>query len=218
MWILIKKSPATGGTAALVLLVLCLYPFVQFFKYINYCQHKDQVIIRETVCTGIAWSDDNPYYDGVDYLNFHLDVSFGKKEVVSLDTHTLVFKGDEFIGYINMHFVGNAERTEGNTVKQYFEPNTDQKLSFSLQHTTNTSWDNNDIFREIYFGNLEDYRFETNVVCVTFEDGVTVGHAFADFYYDEKGVIHYKDEHRDEPRYYHYDSKGRKHYDPASAA
>ena len=62
---------------------------------------------------------------------------------------------------------------------------------------------------------LEDFEFVTNVICVYFADGTTVGHYLFlhdDFYYDENGIIHYKDQSCDEERYYHYDDKGIKHY------
>ena len=208
------KGPSRLG-AAIILLLLCILPYIQIVKYFDFCLHKEQVVVTQTICEGFTWNDDNSYYNGVDYLNFSIEVSFKKREVVSFNAHTLVFKGDEYIGYIDSDFQGTSQRMEENGMYAYFEPNTTQKLYFHISHPTNTSWQNDELFQELYYGDLEDFVFKTNIICVYFTDGTVVGHYLSlpsDFYYDENGIIHYKDQNSDKNRYYYYDDKGRKHY------
>ena len=218
MWILIKIVPkgyGAGGAAALLVLAVILSPFYHFFSYINFCQHKEQVVIEQTVCEGLTWSNDNSYYQGADYLNFSIDVSFKKEEVANFTAHTLVFKNDKYIGCIKSEFSGTSEKMDGNTPVAYFETNTTQKLHFHIYHPTGTSWEFDELFEELYYGNLEDFEFVTNIICTNFTDGITVGHFLLlpnDFYYDENGTIHYKDQNSDQLRYYYYDSNGKKHY------
>ena len=213
-----KVTYPTGPSrlgAAFILLLLCIHPYIQIIKYFDFCLHKEQVVITQTICEGFTWNDNNSYYNGIDYLNFSIEVSFKRKEVVSFDAHTLVFKGNTYIGYIDSDFLGTSQRIEDNSTRAYFEPNTTQKLYFHISHPTNTSWQNDKLFKELYYGNLEDFVFITNIICVYFTDGTMVGHYLflpSDFYYDENGTIHYKDQNSDENRYYYYDDKGHKHY------
>ena len=216
MWIFVNLPKPVKSGGALILLLLCINPYIQFFKYMKFCQHKDQVIIEQTSCEGFTHNDNDGYYYGTDYLNFSIDVSFKDEEVVSFNAHTLVFKGDKYIGYIASDFWGTSERmTEHGNTRVYFESNTTQKLYFHISHPTNTSWQNDALFKELYEGNLEEYTFVTNIICVDFADGTMVGHYLSlpgDFYYDNNGIIHYKDQNSDEKKYYYYDSDGNKHY------
>jgi hypothetical protein len=217
MWVYIKELAPKGGRlgSILILILLCIYPYVQVFNYIGFCQHKEQVIIEQTVCEGFTWNDENSYYDGVDYLNFSIDVSFKTKEVAVFNVHTLVFKGDKYIGYINSDFLGTSQRTEDGNSQAYFETNTKQTLYFHISHPRNTSWQNDALFKELYEGNLEEFTFVSNIICVNFTDGTTVGHSLvlqSDFYYDENGRIYYKDGNSDNRTYYYYDDNGKKHY------
>ena len=210
--IIIQKGTKGGGW--LILILLLLNPFIQICKYMDFCQHKEQVVIEQTVCNGFTWDDDNSYYNGVDYLNFSIDVSFKKKEVVSFTVHTLVYKGDKFIGYINSDFLGTSEREKDGVSRVYFETKTKQTLYFNISHPTNTSWQNDALFKELYYGNLEDYTFISNIICVDFTDGTMVGHYLflpSDFYYDENGRIYYKDQNGDNKTYYYYDDNGKRH-------
>jgi hypothetical protein len=84
-----------------------------------------------------------------------------------------------------------------------------------VKDVINTSWQNYGLFKELYEGNLEEYTFVTNIICVDFTDGTMVGHylfLLDDFYYDKNGIIHYKDQNSDKKRYYYYDDNGRKRY------
>jgi hypothetical protein len=95
------------------------------------------------------------------------------------------------MGYIMSEFTGTSERMDDNTPIAYFEPNTTQKLYFHIYHPTGTSWEFDELFAELYHGNLEDFEFVTNIICTNFTDGVTVGHYLLladDFYYDENGI------------------------------
>ena len=209
-----KNAPSKVG-AILILTLLCLHPYIQMIKYIDFCLHKEQIVITQTVCEGFTWNDDNSYYDGVDYLNFSVEVSFKRKEIVSFNAHTLVFKDDKYLGYINSDFIGTSQRVKDNTTRAYFETNTTQKLYFHISHPTNTSWQNDELFKKLYYGNLDDFKFVTNIICVYFTDGTMVGHYLSlpdDFYYDENGMIYYKDQKSDKKRYYCYDDSGKKHY------
>ena len=199
-----------------ILCLLCLHPYIQIFKYVDFCLHKEQVVIHETICEDIVWVDDNSYYDGVDYINFSIGTSFKKKMVASFNAHTLVFKDNHYIGYINSDFTRNNQQTQTNVTQSSFEPNSTEKLYFHISHPTNTSWQNHELFKEIYEGNMDDFHFITNIICVYFEDGTMVGHYLflpSDFYYDENGVIHFKDKESNSNKYYYYDENGRKHYD-----
>ena len=212
-----SSGKSSGGAlgAWFILLLLCFNPFIQIFRYTNFCQHKDQVVIERTVCKGLTWSDDGSYYNGKDYLNFSIEVSFKKQEVSHFNAHTLVFKGDKFIGYITTDFYGNSTRTEDNTTYKFFEKETTQTLDFNMSHPTDTSWQGHELFQELYYGNLEDYTFVTNVIYVYFSDGTTVGHYLflnTDFYYDENGRIYFRDQDKGNKTYYYYDDNGKKHY------
>ena len=212
MLILIKLVPkgyGTGGAVALLVIAVILSPFYHFFRYMGFCQHKDQIVIEQTVCEGFTWNNNN------DYLNFSIDASFGKEEVAHFTTHTLVFKDDKYIGYIKSEFSGTSERMEDNTPIPYFETHSSQKLYFHISHPTNASWEFYELFKELYDGNLESFKFVTNIIYTTFTDSTTVGHFLLlpnDFYYDENGIIHYRDQLSDKIKYYYYDDNGRKHY------
>ena len=210
MWIpKIPKVPS--GAIAIILVICCIYPYLMIFEYINYCLHKNQVTIEQTVCEGITWRDDG-YIGGTDYLNFSVEISFKDKEVLAVGTHTLVFKGDKYIGHIQSRLEGTLEKNQEGNLVNYFEPNTTQKLYFHLSHPTNHSWDGYEIFKELYYGNAEDYTFVTNVIYVTFTDLIVVGHNGGSYYYDENGTIYFKDENSPNERFYYYDNKGRKRY------
>ena len=219
MWILIKLAPkggGAGGVAVLVLIALLFSPFYYLVTYINFCQHKEQVIIEQTVCEGLTWSNDNSYVQGAEYLNLSINVSFKKKEVAYFTAHTLVFENDKYIGYIESEFSGTSERPNNdNSSIVYFETKTTQKLYFHIYHPTGVSWESDELFEKIYYGNLEDFKFVTNVIYTKFTDGISVGHFMLfpkDFYYDENGTIHYMDRNSDKLRYYYYDDNGKKHY------
>lgn len=208
------KGPSALG-AAFMLLILCIHPYIQIVKYFDFCLHKEQILVTQTICEGFTWNDNNSYYNGMDYLNFSIEVSFKKKEVVSFNAHTLVYKENKYIGYIDSDFLGTSKCIEENSTRSYFEPQTTQKLYFHISHPTNTSWQNDELFKELYYGDLQDFVFITNVICVYFMDGTVVGHYLfspSDFYYDGNGIIHYKDQDSNKNRYYYYDDKGHKHY------
>ena len=216
MWIIFHDCRPVRVGSVFILLLLSLHPYIQAIKYIGFCLHKEQVIVEKTVCEGFAWDDDNIYYNGVDYLNFSIEVSFKKKEVVSFNAHTLVFKGNQYVGYIESDFMGTSQRVEKENTRAYFKTNTKQTLYFHVSHPRNTSWQGEELFKEIYEGNLEEFKFVTNIICVYFTDGTMVGHYLhlpSDFYYDENGRIYYKDQNRDKTRYYYYyDERGKRHY------
>ena len=188
MWKWVPKVSA--GAIGMVLLLAGLSPFIDVFRYIDFCSRKNQVVIESTTCEGFTQGD-----DGKDYYNFSINVSFGKDEVNNFDVHTLVFKGDEFIGHIKSNFQGTSSHHDKSHYGKYFEANSNQKLEFSIAHTRGYSWNGHEIFEELYYGNLEDYTFVTNIICVYFYDGTWVGQAGSfSYYYDEKGQIHYNEE------------------------
>lgn len=220
MWLVVNLEELLAQTSAkkigarIFLAILCIYPFIAFFQYKDFCQHKNQVVVEQTVCEGFTWNDDNSYYKGVDYLNFSIDVSFKDVEVSGFDVHTVVFHGDKYVGYIQSHFSGTSERVEGNIHRNYFETNTKQKLYFHISHPTDTSWQGYELFKELYDGNISEFRFVSNIICVNFTDGTIVGRHLStlDFYYDENGVLCYKDIDGDGTKYYFYDKNGKKQY------
>lgn len=194
MWLFVDLSQLfkknTGG--AIVLALLCLYPYIQLFHYVNYCSHKNQIDIGQTVCHGFTWDGDR-YYNGVDRLDFSVDVRFKNKEVAYMVIHTVVRKDGRYVGYIKTEFTGNCTRMEENTPQYYFEKRTRQTLDFYMEHITGTSWSGEELMQELYNGNLEGYTFDSDVIYATFADGTIVGvHLFldSDFYYDEKGKLH----------------------------
>jgi hypothetical protein len=210
MWIPKPKFVVPSGAIMIVLFVCSIYPFIIFFDYLSYCSHKNQVVIEQTNFEGSAWRDDG-YIGGTDYLNFSVEVSFKNKEVAYVEAHTLVFKGEKFIGHIQSRFEGTAEKTKDRNQVLYFEPNTTQKLYFHIKHPTNHSWEGYEVFKELYYGNINDYTIITNVISVTFTNLVVVGHK-SYYYYDEDGTIYFKDENSLKEKYYYYDSNGKKHY------
>lgn len=194
MWLFVDLSQFfkknSGG--AIVLMLLCLYPYIQLFHYVDYCAHKNQIVIEQTVCQGFTWEGDR-YYNGVDRLNFSVDVRFKGKEVAYMVIHTVVRKDGRYVGYIKTEFTGNCTRMEDNTPHYYFEKRTRQTLDFYMEHITGASWSGEELMEELYNGNLADYTFDSDVIYATFADGATVGaHLFldSDFYYDEKGKLH----------------------------
>ena len=186
MWVFIKEHAKTGGVLVLILLA-CILPFIDVYRYIDFCKHKNQVTIESTICQGLTEET-----DGKDYLNFLMKVSFGKYEVNRLDVHTLVFKGDKFVGYIESSFSGASSHYENSHNGEKFEANSDQNLKFRISHTRGDSWSGDELFEELYYEDLEDYTFVSNIICVSFSDGTTVGR-YGDYYYNEDGQIHYEE-------------------------
>ena len=150
MWLFVDLSQLfkknSGG--AIVLMLLCLYPYIQLFHYVDYCAHKNQIVIEQTVCQGFTWEGDR-YYNGMDRLNFSVDVRFKGKEVAYIVIHTVVRKDGRYVGYIKTEFTGNCTRMEDNTPHYYFERRTRQTLDFYMEHITGTSWSGEELMEEL---------------------------------------------------------------------
>ena len=195
MWVWIEdldpKKKASAVGSLLIVIIALIGPYLSLFKYIDFCLHKNQIAIESTVCDGFTQTDEYDHFD------FSMDVSIGKYEIESFETHTLVFQKGKFIGYIRSNFLGTSSRIEKNTEERYFESNSKQTLKFRLSHDRKTPLIWEPLFKELYDGKSEDFTFVSNVICVCFSDGTVVGHLSLDsldFYYDEFGQIHYDDE------------------------
>ena len=85
-----------------------------------------------------------------------------------------------------MRFYENSQN------EKKFEANSNQSLKFHISHTRGYSWSGDELFEELYYGDLEDYTFVSNIIYVHFSDGTLVGR-YGDYYYDEDGQIHYEE-------------------------
>ena len=196
MWIFVnlREILGKGIGGGLIMAILCIYPFIHAINYIDFCTHKNQVIIEETVCEGFSYDASGNHGNGVDYLNFNIDVTFKKKEVSRFTVHTVVLKNGKYVGYIKTDFEGNCRRMDENVPIFYYDTQTRQTLKFNMSHDSGTSWSGKELMKEIYDGDLEDYSFESEVIMVNFTDGTMVGRFLLfdnNFYYDENGKFHY---------------------------
>ena len=166
----------------ILLAALCLMPYIWTCNYISFCLHKNQIVLHETTCVGVGWREESDdYHSGEYYVDFAVDADFKRYDVSSFEMHTLVFKGERCIGHIKTHFSENQERR------------TSQTLRFGLSENQISTSDDS-LFRELYYGDLTEYRFESRVIFAWYQDGTTVGVWLPMFYeYDEQGNLHYND-------------------------
>lgn len=196
MWILSwVPKPATGGAGCLLSIFL-LYPFIALFQYLDFCSYKDEVEILNAECYGFVWNDEaNSYQNGAEYANFGVEFTFDDEPVSSIQVDTLVYKGDEFIGYITHNFEvadfpNDSEVTEDDEL--CFKRNTTTTLYFNIHHVTGKEWDEDDIITELYFGDLDDYTFVSEIIYISFCDFTLVGRfSSLGHYYDTEGNIHW---------------------------
>ena len=178
--------------AVMILIIFALAgPYIDVFRYANFCNHKEEVVIESVEYEGITNGN-----DGKDYINFSLEVSIGEYEVNQIVVHTLVYKGDKFVGYIQTYFKGNLSRPHKNSdAGKYFEAESRQTLKFSIEHTRGYSFDGEELFKELYYGDPEEFTFVPNIISVDYYDGITVGNHFGiTDYYDENGQIHFAED------------------------
>lgn len=191
-----RKFERIMGAVA-ILLVLSIFPYIWTCQYIGFCFHKNQVDVGNMELAARGWSEQLEEYA----IDFTVDIDVKRYDVSSIDFHTVVYKGDDFIGVIEGTLEGLTFKEIDGSERYVFEKNSEQTVYFTL-----TGWRNLEksdaLFRELYYGNPEDYRFETNIICVWFADGTQVGYYFNlpfDYEYDENGKMHitesYKESH-----------------------
>ena len=191
MWVFISNLPkVTKGAVSLFFVIFLLYPYFLVFSYMNFCSYKDEVTIGTPVCHGFTWSDDNAYVNGLDCLNFSIDVTFDNKRALGFHADTLVYDKDG-------DFVGQLCCVDFDSDKLYedglcFEPNTTQTFWFYAYHVTGKSWENDPVLKELYYGNLEDYTFVTKITYVIFANFKIVGNDNV-HWYDTEGNIHWEE-------------------------
>ena len=47
MWIFVNLGKVAKGGGILILAFFCILPYIQIFNYIDFCQHKEQIIIEQ---------------------------------------------------------------------------------------------------------------------------------------------------------------------------
>lgn len=196
MWILSwVPKPAAGG-AGLLLGIFLIYPFIAIFQYIDFCTYKDEVEISNAECYGFVWNDEiNSYQNGAEYVNFGIEVTFDDEPIRSMEIDTLVYKGDEFVGYIThsfeaSDFPNDSEVTEDGAT--CFKRDTTTTLYFNLHHVTGKAWDEDELITELYFGDLNDYTFVSEIILVSFCDFTMVGrYSSLGHYYDTEGNVYW---------------------------
>ena len=63
-----------AGGAVMILIIFSLAgPYIEIYRYANFCNHKEEVVIESVEYEGITNGN-----DGKDYINFSLDVSIGE--------------------------------------------------------------------------------------------------------------------------------------------
>ncbi len=179
----------TGGIA--ILMVMSIFPYVWFFQYVDFCLHKNQVQVENVRMVEQGWDE----ADEEHIVKFYVDMEFGREEAILVSFHTLVYKDDKFIGYINSDIPGPFLKEEDGSQYHVFDTNTETTMYFNISGGRQIS-KADALFRELYGGNPEDYTFVVVFMGAQFSDGTTVGHVYLDnmdFQYDENGEIHFSD-------------------------
>lgn len=184
-----RTAKIVGGIGILVL--LSLFPYIWFFQYIDFCFHKNQVQVENVRMVEQGWDDSK----GEHFIKFYVDVEVRKYDITNVSFHTLVYKEGKFIGYINSNIAGPTFKQDGTSQYSVFEAETNPTMYFKISGGRNLS-NADDLFRELYDGNPEDYTFVVNLMGADFEDGTSVGHVYMtsmDFGYNENGEIQFSD-------------------------
>lgn len=172
-------------------IILALIPYVWGFSYLDFCLHKNQVQVENVRMVEQGWDDSKQEH----FVKFYVDVEIGKYEVTNVSFHTLVYKNDKIIGYLSSDMSGPTFKQDGMHQYHVFDAKTKPTMYFKISGGSNLS-NADDLFRELYDGNPEDYTFVAKFMGAQFEDGTTVGHVYMnnmDFDYDENGEIHFSD-------------------------
>ena len=174
-----------------ILMILSLYPYIWGVQLIGYCMHIHQVSVGEVTMLESGWSDALEEY----VVRFSVDVEVGRYAATHVQLHTLIYKNDKFIGYLTSDLRGQTLRQGKNSDYYVFEAGSRQTAYFDLK-----GWRNLEtaeaLFRELYYGDPEDYTFVTRLMGVAYEDGTDVGHLYLsvlDFGYDENGQLHFSE-------------------------
>ena len=178
-----------GGIALAI--ILSLIPYVWGFSYLDFCLHKNQVQVENVRMVERGWDDSKQEH----FVKFYVDVEIGKYEVKNVFFHTLVYKNDQFIGYITSDMSGPTFKQDDMSQYYVFDAKTEPTMYFKLSGGSNLS-KADDLFRELYDGNPEDYTLVAKFMGADFSDGTSVGHVYMnnmDFDYDENGEIHFSD-------------------------
>jgi len=184
-----RMNKKYGGIALAI--ILALIPYVWGFSYLDFCLHKNQVQVDNVRMADRGWDE----ADGEHFIQFYVDMEFGREEANCVSFHTLVYKNGKFIGYINTDIDAPASNHDGE-LRYAFDTKAEKTLYFNVSGGNNLS-KSGDLFRELYDGNPEDYTFEVKFMGARFTDGTTVGHIYLqdyfDYQYDENGEIHFTD-------------------------
>ena len=172
-------------------IILALIPYVWGFQYLDFCMHKNQVQVENVRMVEQGWDDSKQEH----FVKFYVDVEIGRYEAINVSFHTLVYKNDKLIGYVSSDMAGPTFKQDGMHQYHVFDAKSEQTMYFKISGGSNLS-KADDLFRELYDGNPEDYTFVVNFMGAQFKDGTTVGHVYMnnmDFDYDENGEIHFSD-------------------------
>ena len=168
-----------------------IFPYLWTIDYVKFCFHKNQAEVSNAQLVYCGWDEELEEH----VVDFTVDVKIKNYDVKSIDFHILIYKGGTFIGHINTGVVGNTVKQIDGAERVVFEKKSQQTERVYLSGGRAVE-QAGDLFKELYFGNPEDYTFEVNLIAVYFEDGTDVGHFILfsmDYYYDENGKIHYND-------------------------
>lgn len=172
-------------------IVFLLFPYIWGVEYISFCNHEDRVEVSEVAFVEKGWSETHEQYT----IDFTVDLEIDKFEAYAVDIHVLVYKGEEFIGWVPVTLEGNEFRDEDGSQYSVFPANEKHTMKFSF-----LGWRNletaDPLFKELYYGNIKDYTFVTKLVGVGFIDGTDVGFMYMDnmdYTYNTEGEIQYDD-------------------------
>ena len=185
----LEREERNGKALIVVGLIICLcialsiYPYVLTVQLCNVAMHRNQVVINQTTLENSYWKN------GAYVLDFSVDVDFKKYEVSSFEIHTVVYKGDKYIGYIKTDFYGDVSKEGKGTSYRCYEKNTNRTLEYSLSCTQR---DNNTFSKELCNGNPEDFTFVSNIIEISFVDETYVGYGrLHEYSYNENGEIQF---------------------------
>ena len=170
-----KKGVLTicGGGVAIIFL---LFPYIWGVEYIKFCNHEDRVEISEVAIVEKGWSESHDEYA----IDFTVDLEIDKYEAYAVDIHVLIYKGDEFIGWLPVTLNGIEHRYEDGSEYSVFPANEKHTMTFSFLGGRNLATAD-ELFQEVWYGDEDDYTFVTKFMGVGFIDGTDVGYLYMDF-------------------------------------
>ena len=185
-----KKGVLTiaGSGAAIVFL---LFPYVWGAELIDFSIHENRVEVSEVAFVEKGWSETHEQYT----IDFTVDLEIDKYEAYAVDIHVLIYKGEEFIGWLPVTLEGNEFRDDDGSQYSVFPANEKHTMKFSFLGGRNLQ-NADPLFKELYNGKINDYTFVTKLVGVGFIDGTDVGFMYMDsmdYTYNTDGEIQYDD-------------------------